>query len=204
MRHSVFLKALAVAAASAVGSWAVVAEATPADIPRPATLDFTMKTLDGKDVNLAERYAGRVVLLVNVASKCGFTPQYAALEALHEKYAKQGLAVVGVPCNQFRDQEPGSAEEIAAFCRKNYGVKFDMLAKVEVNGPGACPLYKRLTATVTTPQPAGPITWNFEKFLINRKGEVVARFAPSVAPDSPVIVSAVEKQLAEPEPKPSP
>ncbi len=190
--------ALAVAAMAVFSSMAVAVDGPAADKPRPAALDFDMKTLDGKDVNLADKYAGKVVLLVNVASKCGFTPQYAALEELHEKYAKQGLAVVGVPCNQFRDQEPGTADQIAAFCRKNYGVEFDMLAKVEVNGDDACPLYKRLTATETKPQPAGPITWNFEKFLLSRRGEVVARFAPGVAPDSPVIVSAIEKQLAEP------
>lgn len=163
---------------------------------RPAALDWDMKTLAGDDVNLADKYAGRVVLLVNVASKCGNTPQYAPLESLHEKYAAQGLAIVGVPCNQFHNQEPGTAEEIAEFCKRNYGVQFDMLAKVDVNGEGACPLYKYLTSEETDPGHAGPITWNFEKFLINRQGQVVARFAPRVQPDSPEVIQAIEVELA--------
>ena len=119
---------------------ATVAAAVAANPASPLNQD--MKTLDGKDVNPAEKYAGKVVLLVNVASKCGLTPQYKTLEALHEKYAEQGLAIVGVPCNQFNGQEPGTAAEIAEFCSKNYGVEFDLLAKVDVNGENACPLYK--------------------------------------------------------------
>jgi glutathione peroxidase len=198
MKKTVCLTAFALLGAVAISPKALAADTPAAAAERSAALDYDMKTLAGKDANLADQYAGKVVLLVNVASKCGFTPQYAALEALHEKYADQGLAVVGVPCNQFRNQEPGTADEIAEFCRQNYGVKFDMLAKVEVNGPGACPLYTSLTAMATAPQPAGAITWNFEKFLFSRDGKVVARFAPSVAPDSPVIISAIEKQLAKP------
>jgi glutathione peroxidase len=198
MNRAFCLTALALIGMAAVRSSAPAADAPPGAAKRPATLDYDMKTLAGQDVNLADKYAGQVVLLVNVASKCGFTPQYAALEALHEKYADQGLAVVGVPCNQFHNQEPGTADQIAEFCRKNYGVKFDMLAKVEVNGPRACPLYKELTATPTAPQPAGPITWNFEKFLVSRQGKVVARFAPRVPPDSPEVVSAIERELAKP------
>ena len=161
-----------------------------------AVLDRDMQTLGGEDVNLADKYAGKVVLLVNVASKCGLTPQYAALQGLHEKYADQGLAIVGVPCNQFNGQEPGSADEIEQFCKQNYGVEFDLLAKVDVNGADACPLYKDLTSLETNPQPAGDISWNFEKFLINRQGQVVARFAPGVKPDAPEVTLVIESELA--------
>jgi glutathione peroxidase len=159
-------------------------------------LNEEMETLEGKKVNLAEKYKSKVVLLVNVASKCGNTPQYKPLEALHQKYADQGLAIVGVPCNQFGKQEPGSSDEIAAFCEKNYGVKFDMLGKVDVNGDEAAPLYKNLTSKETDPEFAGKITWNFEKFLFDRNGKVVARFKPKTQPDSPEVVEAIEKELA--------
>jgi glutathione peroxidase len=159
-------------------------------------LNQEMKTLDGKEVNPAEKYAGQVVLLVNVASKCGLTPQYEQLQTLHEKYGDKGLAIVGVPCNQFNGQEPGSAEEIAAFCDKEYGVEFDLLEKVDVNGDDACPLYKQLTSKESNPASPGPIQWNFEKFLFNRNGELVARFGPRVKPDAEEVVAAVEAQLA--------
>jgi glutathione peroxidase len=159
-------------------------------------LNVEMDTLDGKKVNLAEKYKGKVVLLVNVASKCGNTPQYKPLEALHEKYADQGLAIVGVPCNQFHQQEPGTAAEISEFCTKNYGVKFDMLSKVDVNGKDAAPLYKTLTTKESDPDHAGKITWNFEKFLFDRDGKVAARFAPKTQPDSPEVVKAIETELA--------
>jgi glutathione peroxidase len=159
-------------------------------------LDHDMETLDGQTVNLAKKYKGKVVLLVNVASKCGNTPQYKPLEALHEKYGKEGLAIVGVPCNQFGKQEPGSAKDISEFCERNYGVKFDMLAKVDVNGQNAAPLYKQLTSKESDPKFAGKINWNFEKFLFNRNGKVVARFAPKTQPDSPEVVAAIEKELA--------
>jgi glutathione peroxidase len=183
-----------------IGVWIMSSEAKAADAAamQASPLDQSMKTLGGQDVNLADKYAGKVVLLVNVASKCGFTPQYAQLEALHEKYADRGLAIVGVPCNQFHGQEPGTAEEIAEFCKKNYGVEFDMLAKVDVNGPDACPLYKYLTSSESDPEYAGDITWNFEKFLFNRQGQVVARFAPKVKPDAPEVVQAIEAELANP------
>jgi glutathione peroxidase len=159
-------------------------------------LNESMKTLDGKEVNPAEKYAGKVVLLVNVASKCGLTPQYEQLEALHEKYADQGLAIVGVPCNQFNGQEPGTADEIAEFCTTKYGVEFDLLEKTEVNGENACPLYKSLTSEETNPKSPGPIQWNFEKFLFNRNGELVARFSPRATPDSSEVVAAIETELA--------
>jgi glutathione peroxidase len=163
---------------------------------KAAILDHEMETLEGEKVNLAKKYKGKVVLLVNVASKCGNTPQYKPLEALHEKFGKEGLAIVGVPCNQFHGQEPGSAKDIAEFCEKNYGVKFDMLGKVDVNGEKATPLYKELTSKETDPKFAGKITWNFEKFLFDRDGKVVARFAPKVQPDSKEVVAAIEKELA--------
>jgi glutathione peroxidase len=158
-------------------------------------LNQSMMTLDGKAVNPAEKYAGKVVLLVNVASFCGNTPQYKPLEALHEKYADQGLAIVGVPCNQFGGQEPGSPKEIATFCSTKYGVEFDLMSKVDVNGENACPLYKWLTSAETNPKSPGPIQWNFEKFLFNRQGELVARFSPKTQPDAPEVVEAIEAQL---------
>lgn len=159
----------------------------------PAALDFEMKTLSGQSVKLADKYQGKVVLLVNVASECGLTPQYEQLQELHKKYAAQGLSIVGVPANEFGKQEPGTNEEIATFCKSNYGVEFDMLSKVVVKGDDICPLYDYLTNKSKFP---GPIGWNFEKFLIGRNGDVVARFAPRVKPDAPEVVSAIEAELA--------
>jgi glutathione peroxidase len=158
-------------------------------------LSFTMKSLDGKDVELSQ-YEGKVVLIVNVASKCGLTPQYDELQALHEKYAEDGLAVLGFPCNQFLGQEPGTAAEIKEFCRVNYGVTFDLFAKVEVNGDDASDLYKTLTALDTEPVGSGKISWNFEKFVVGRNGEVVARFSPRTKPDDPQLVKVIEAELA--------
>ena len=178
--------------AIAMGQYLQAAEAETATTP----LDVTMETLDGKEVNLAQKYQGKVVLLVNVASKCGLTPQYEPLQALHEKYGKEGLAIVGVPCNQFGGQEPGTAKEISDFCQANYGVKFDMLAKVDVNGDSACPLYKELTSKEENPKFGGKISWNFEKFLFNRDGQLVARFEPRTKPDAQEVVEAIEAELA--------
>ena len=158
-------------------------------------LSFTVKSLDGKDVDLS-KYQGKVVMIVNVASKCGLTPQYKQLQALHEKYSKDGLAILGFPCNQFLSQEPGTADEIKEFCRVNYGVSFDMFAKVEVNGDGACDLYKNLTALDTKPVGPGKISWNFEKFIIGRNGEIVARFSPRTKPDDPEVLKVIEAELA--------
>jgi glutathione peroxidase len=163
----------------------------------PAALNFKMKNLSGKEVDLS-KYKGKVVLIVNVASQCGLTPQYEGLEALHEKYAGEGLAILGFPANEFGKQEPGSDDEIAEFCQQNYGVKFDMFSKVVVKGEGQCPLYKFLTSKDTDPKHPGDITWNFEKFLINRDGEIVDRFAPKVTPDSQEVVTAIETELAKP------
>lgn len=143
--------------------------------------DFAANTIDGNDTSLRD-YAGRVLLVVNTASKCGFTPQYEGLERLHEKLAPEGLTVLGFPCNQFGQQEPGSASEIGAFCRKNYGVSFPMFAKVDVNGEHAHPLYRFLTRQKKGILGTARIKWNFTKFLVNRAGEVVARYAPLKKP----------------------
>ena len=158
-------------------------------------LSYEMQTLAGENVALS-KYDGQVVLMVNVASECGLTPQYEQLQALHKQYADKGLAVVGFPCNQFGGQEPGSADEIQTFCKSNYGVEFDMFAKVDVNGDNACDLYKYLTGLETQPQGVGKISWNFEKFLVNREGNVVARFSPQVKPDAPEVIEAIEGALA--------
>ena len=144
--------------------------------------DFTAARLDGRDESLAA-YRGRVLLIVNTASACGFTPQYAGLEALYKKLAPQGLTVLGFPCNQFGAQEPGDAAQIGAFCEKNYGVTFPMFAKVEVNGPGAHPLFKFLKAEKGGILGTEAIKWNFTKFLVDRSGTVVARYAPQAKPE---------------------
>lgn len=138
---------------------------------------------------------GSVTLVVNVASKCGLTPQYTALESLHEQYSAQGFSVLGVPCNQFGAQEPGSASEIETFCSTNYGVTFPMSEKVEVNGAERHELYKTLTVVADSEGHSGDIRWNFEKFLVNRDGKVVRRFNPTVAPDAPEVVNAIKEQL---------
>jgi glutathione peroxidase len=158
-------------------------------------LDLPLTTLDGERTTLGAVTGGRAALLVNVASKCGLTPQYGALEALHEEYADRGFTVVGVPCNQFGGQEPGTSEQIAEFCSATYGVTFPMTAKVEVNGPAADPLYERLTATPDASGEAGAIQWNFEKFLLDGSGQVVGRFRPKTQPDAPEIRAAIESVL---------
>ena len=157
--------------------------------------DFTETRLLGGAAPLSD-YAGKVVLIVNVASHCGNTPQYEGLEALYEKYQDRGLAVLGFPCNQFGGQEPGTNAQIAQFCSSTYKVKFPMFAKIEVNGQNAAPLYKHLTALETQPAKKGNITWNFEKFIVGKNGQVVARFAPQTAPDAREFVGAIEKELS--------
>lgn len=160
----------------------------------PALLQRKMKGLDGEEVELG-KYAGRVLLVVNTASQCGYTPQYEGLQKLHEKYGEQGLSVVGFPCNQFGEQEPGGDLEIAKFCTDNYHVTFDMFSKVEVNGDGQCELYKELTAADVKPAGKGPVKWNFEKFLIDRDGKIIARFPSKVEPESEELTKAIEKAL---------
>jgi glutathione peroxidase len=161
----------------------------------PAVLRFKMNSLAGTPVDLA-RYRGKVILIVNVASECGYTPQYEGLQALHAKYAGQGLAVLGIPSNDFGGQEPGTNEQIAAFCKKNYGVQFDMFAKVPVTGKDQAPLYRYLTSREANAKLAGPVRWNFEKFLIARDGTVVARFASDVEPESDELLRALWGELA--------
>ncbi|MBT0767417.1 glutathione peroxidase [Kineosporia sp. J2-2] len=153
-----------------------------------------LSTLSGEPTTLGE-YAGNPILIVNVASKCGLTPQYEGLERLQKTYAERGFTVLGVPCNQFAGQEPGTAEEIESFCSRTYGVTFPMLAKTEVNGPGRDELYQRLTAHPDASGEAGDVQWNFEKFLVSGAGEVVARFRPRTEPEAPEVVAAIEKQL---------
>ncbi|WP_030615834.1 glutathione peroxidase [Streptomyces achromogenes] len=157
-------------------------------------LDVEIGALQGGSAELS-RLAGNAVLVVNVASKCGLTPQYSALEELQKRYAARGFTVLGVPCNQFLGQEPGSAEEIAEFCSATYGVTFPLTEKVEVNGPGRHPLYERLVGFADADGHSGDIRWNFEKFLIGRDGRVVARFSPQTEPDSAEVVAAIESQL---------
>ena len=176
-------------------SVSVAAQESSVQTEVPPALHFTMKQLDGTDKSLTD-YQDKVVVVVNVASKCGLTPQYAKLQSLHEKYADKGLAVLGFPCNQFGGQEPGSAEEIMTFCSDNYGVEFDMYSKVDVNGDDACGLYKYLTGLELQPKGAGKVSWNFEKFLIDRDGNVIARFGPRTDPMGDDFVAAVEKALA--------
>lgn len=176
--------------------------------------EIPVRKITGEDASLAE-YKGKVLLVVNVASKCGLTPQYEALEKIHEQYRGQGLVVAGFPANDFKSQEPGTEAEIQAFCTTNYGVKFPMYSKITVVGPQKHPLYAALigaqpkaTSVSETPfreklkghgieaNPEPELTWNFEKFLVSRKGEVVRRFAPDTAPDAPELVKAIEAELA--------
>lgn len=159
-------------------------------------VNFKVKTIKGKEVDLAEQYKGKVLLVVNVASQCGLTKQYEQLEELHEKYADKGLAVLGFPCNQFGKQEPGTEAEIEEFCKANYDVKFDLFKKVEVNGEAADPLYKHLTAVKAAPKGPGKVDWNFEKFVIGRDGKVVARFKPQTLPDDAEVLKVIEAELA--------
>jgi glutathione peroxidase len=158
-------------------------------------LDLPVATLQGEDTTLGGLTAGRAALVVNVASRCGLTPQYEGLEQLQHEYGDRGFTVVGVPCNQFGGQEPGSTEEIAEFCSATYGVSFPMTDKVEVNGSGAHPLYQRLTAIPDASGEAGPVQWNFEKFLLAPNGEVVARFRPKTTPESAEVRTAIEALL---------
>ena len=155
--------------------------------------DMKLKALDGQELALAP-FKGQVVLVVNVASKCGLTPQYAALENLYQQYKDKGFSVLGLPCNQFAGQEPGSQEEIQTFCSLNYGVTFPLGEKLEVNGPQRHSLY-RLLAGEGAEFP-GDITWNFEKFLVGKNGGVLARFSPRTAPDDPAVIRAIEKALS--------
>ncbi len=156
--------------------------------------NFTLKSIDGKPTPLSE-YHGKVLMLVNVASKCGFTPQYSALESVYEKYKDRGLVIVGIPANNFASQEPGTNEEIKKFCSTKYNVSFPMMAKVSVLGDNKAPLYAFLTDKSANPQIGGDIKWNFTKFVFDRNGKPVARFEPNVTPDSPQVIAAIESAL---------
>ncbi len=158
-------------------------------------LDTPLARLDGTPATLGEITGGTPALLVNVASRCGLTPQYTGLEQLHGKYAERGFTVVGLPCNQFGAQEPGTSEEIAEFCSATYGVTFPMTEKVEVNGDGRHAVYAELVGTADEQGRTGDIQWNFEKFLVDGSGSVVARFSPGVEPDDSRLVEAVENLL---------
>ena len=159
-------------------------------------LDIPVKTLAGEDSSLGSPgLDGKALLVVNVASRCGLTPQYLELERLHEQFAARGFSVVGFPCNQFGGQEPGTASEIAEFCSATYGVTFPMFEKIEVNGPGRHAIYAELTAVPDAAGQAGDIQWNFEKFLLRPDGTVAARFRPLTAPDSPEVLTAIEANL---------
>ncbi|MFP8886900.1 glutathione peroxidase [Streptomyces mangrovi] len=156
--------------------------------------DIPLRTLTGEPTTLGE-HRGKVLLVVNVASKCGLTPQYEGLERLQKKYADRGFTVVGVPCNQFMGQEPGTAEEIGTFCSATYGVTFPMLEKTDVNGDGRHPLYAELTKLADADGQAGDVQWNFEKFLVAADGAPVARFRPTVEPEAAEVVAAIEERL---------
>ena len=170
-----------------------MAASKPAGKP---VLNHTMKTIEGKDVQIAQSFKGKVVVFVNVASACGYTGQYSGLQALHEKYGSKGLVVVGVPSNEFGSQEPGTNEQISQFCKKEYKVTFPMMAKVEIKGAKACGLYKDLTSKESNPAFGGEVGWNFTKFLVGKDGVCVGRFDSGVEPSDPNLVAAVEKALA--------
>ncbi|MEU2112686.1 glutathione peroxidase [Streptomyces sp. NPDC019507] len=157
--------------------------------------DIPLRTLSGQETSLAD-HRGKAVLVVNVASRCGLTPQYAGLERLQKTYADRGFTVLGVPCNQFLGQEPGTSEEIATFCSATYGVTFPLLEKTDVNGDERHPLYTELTRFADADGEAGDVQWNFEKFLVSPQGDVVARFRPRVEPEAAEVVAAIEAQLA--------
>lgn len=160
----------------------------------PEALRYQMKAIDGDEVSLS-KYAGKVVVFVNVASQCGFTSQYKQLQELHANYADQGVAIVGIPSNQFGGQEPGSADEILEFCQKNFGVEFDLMSKVDVKGDKQIGLYQHLTGLELSPQGKGPVRWNFEKFILDKNGKPIARFGSSVRPDSEQFMSVIKTAL---------
>lgn len=168
--------------------------ARPKMVPMTDAYDFSLRTIDGADLPL-DTFRGKAVLVVNVASKCGLTPQYAGLEALYREKKDAGLVVLGVPCNQFMGQEPGTEAEIASFCSTKYDVTFPLTSKVDVNGETQAPLYQWLNGSSAGPAEAGDISWNFEKFLIGRDGSILGRFSPKLKPDAPELRSAIEAAL---------
>lgn len=185
-------------AIGAVVGWLAVGAAAQEGTGVKSIYDFTMKDIDGHEVGLAD-FRGKVLLVVNVASKCGFTGQYAGLEKLYQTYADRGLVVLGFPANNFLGQEPGTEAEIKNFCTLTYGVTFPMFSKISVKGKTIHPLYVFLTSKETDPEFAGGITWNFNKFLIGRDGTILGRFGSRTAPEDSDLVAAVERALQAPE-----
>jgi glutathione peroxidase len=167
------------------------------EIGPTSVLDFTMKNIDGKEIPLSS-YKGKVLLFVNVASKCGNTPQYKGLEELYNRYKEKGLMILGFPANNFKAQEPGTDAEIKTFCETNYGVTFDMFSKISVKGDDQHPLYKFLTSADTDPEYSGDVRWNFQKYLVNREGKIVGKFDPKLTPLDDVLIQAIEKALQAP------
>ena len=190
MLITMIVGAAAIAALVATVGWTENAAAGGKSV-----LDFKMRDIDGKDVKLT-KFKGNVLLVVNTASKCGYTPQYEGLESIYTKYKEKGFYVLGFPANNFGAQEPGTEAEIKEFCTSKYHVTFPMFAKISVKGEDQDPLYKFLTSKETDPDFAGDITWNFNKFLVDRKGNVVARFSSKDTPESPAVTQAVEKYLS--------
>jgi len=196
LARMITFSALAMSAALLVSiPWAMVSAQTPSKKPT-SVLDFTMKDIDGKDVPLA-KFQGKVLLIVNTASQCGYTPQYKGLQEIYQKYKDQGFEILAFPANEFGAQEPGTDDQIKQFCSSRFQVTFPLFSKIVVKGKGIHPLYEFLTSESTDPKHAGPIPWNFAKFLVNRKGEVVSRFEPGIKPDSTELNGAIEKALAE-------
>jgi glutathione peroxidase len=180
-----------------ITAYGFVSASIPNAAPKAkSVLDFTVKNIDGKDVKL-KTYKGNVLLIVNTASKCGYTPQYEGLQTIYDEYKSQGFAVLGFPANNFGGQEPGTASEIKEFCETKYKVKFPMFAKVSVKGTDQDELFRFLTSKETNPNFAGDISWNFNKFLVDRKGKVVARFSSKETPQSDAVKQAIEKYLKE-------
>ncbi len=194
--RSLLLPGLAFAAALAVLTSAAIVSAQDAARKPTSVLGFHVKDIDGKDVNLA-KYKGKVLLIVNTASQCGYTPQYKDLQAIYEKYKGQGLEILAFPANEFGAQEPGDNSQIKEFCSTKYHVEFPLFSKIVVKGPEMHPLYEYLTGKQTNPNFAGDIPWNFTKFLVNKKGEVIARFQPGDKPSSEKVSGEIEKALGD-------
>ena len=183
------------AAGAALYHYGMILNPSPTAAPKEKSMyEFTMKDIDGRDVRL-DAYRGKVAMVVNVASKCGLTPQYEGLQALYDKYKDRGFVILGFPANNFLGQEPGTEKEIKEFCTLKYNVNFPMFAKISVKGADQHPFYTYLTNPETDPKFAGDITWNFEKFLTDREGNIIARFSPKTPPDDPELVKTIESAL---------
>src|ERR1700733_14458384 len=187
------MRTLLILCALSIGSFPAMTQAQDTGAKK-SLYDFQLTTIDGKKVDLA-KYKGQVLLIVNVASECGYTDQYKALQALHAKYAKDGLAILAFPCNDFGGQEPGDEAKIKAFAKKNYGVEFDLFSKVSILGKDGAPLYKFLTSKDNNPKKAGDVKWNFEKFIIGRDGSIVARFLSDTEPYAEDLIALLQKEL---------